>query len=183
MLVTVEEAPATSIGYGGGVEGYTKSRNTGPDGQPEDHFELAPRGFFDIGRRNLFGANRSVSLYTRVSLRPRDAPDDPEIDGTGISFSEYRVVGTYRQPRWFGPNDLTVNMGIPNEYDHPDLIAMLQRIIDTANRRHVAAGCWFADTQQAVRTIRQGARLVVFSNDAVLLRDAFATAFAELRRG
>jgi 2-keto-3-deoxy-L-rhamnonate aldolase RhmA len=82
-----------------------------------------------------------------------------------------------------GPNDLTVTMGIPNEYDHPDLIAMLQRIIDTANRRHVAAGCWFADTQQAVRTIRQGARLVVFSNDAVLLRDAFATAFAELRRG
>jgi outer membrane protein assembly complex protein YaeT len=108
VLVTVEEAPATSIGYGGGLEGYNKSRNTGPDGQPETHFELAPRGFFDIGRRNLFGANRSVSLYTRVSLRPRDAPDNPEIDGTGIGFSEYRVVGTYRQPRWFGANDLTV---------------------------------------------------------------------------
>jgi outer membrane protein assembly complex protein YaeT len=108
VLVTVEEAPATSIGYGGGVEGYTKSRNTGPEGQPEDHFEFAPRGFFDIGRRNLFGANRSVSLYTRVSLRPRDAPDNPDIDGTGIGFSEYRVVGTYRQPRWFGANDLTV---------------------------------------------------------------------------
>jgi len=107
VLVTVEEAPATSIGYGGGLEGYTKAR-TGADGQVEDRFEFAPRGFFDIGRRNLFGANRSVSLYTRVSLRPRDAPDDPEIDGTGIGFSEYRVVGTYRQPRWFGANDLTV---------------------------------------------------------------------------
>lgn len=82
-----------------------------------------------------------------------------------------------------GPNDLTVNMGIPNEYDHPDLIAILQRIIDTANRRHVAAGCWFAETQQALRTIRQGARLVVFSNDGVLLRDAFAAAFNDLRRG
>src|SRR5215212_8553259 len=30
-----------------------------------------------------------------------------------------------------GPNDLTVNMGIPNAYDHPDFIAMLKRIIDT----------------------------------------------------
>ena len=108
VLVTVEEAPATTIGYGGGLEGYTKSRNTGPDGQPEDHFEFAPRGFFDIGRRNLFGANRSVSLYTRVSLRPKDAPDNPELDGTGIGFSEYRVVGTYRQPRWYGANELTV---------------------------------------------------------------------------
>jgi outer membrane protein insertion porin family len=109
VLVTVEEAPATTVGYGGGVEAYTKPRSTGPDGQAEDQLEFAPRGFFDIGRRNLFGANRSVNLYTRVSLRPRDAPDDPEIDGTGIGFSEFRVVGTYRQPRWFGPNDLIVS--------------------------------------------------------------------------
>jgi outer membrane protein insertion porin family len=108
VLVTVEEAPATTIGYGGGLEGYTKVR-TGADGQPEDRLEFAPRGFFDIGRRNLFGANRSVNLYTRVSLRPKDVPDDPAVDGTGIGFSEYRVVATYRQPRWFGPNDLTVS--------------------------------------------------------------------------
>ena len=109
VLVTVEEAPATTVGYGGGVEAYTKRRSTGPDGQAEDQLEFAPRGFFDIGRRNLFGANRSVNLYTRVSLRPRDAPDDPEVDGTGIGLSEYRIVGTYRQPSWFGANDLTVN--------------------------------------------------------------------------
>ncbi|HET7219490.1 MAG TPA: POTRA domain-containing protein [Vicinamibacterales bacterium] len=108
VLVTVEEAPATSIGYGGGLEATQRLRSTGPEGQAEQHLEFAPRGFFDIGRRNLFGANRSVSLYTRVSLRPRDAPDDPTVDGTGIGFSEYRVVGTYRQPRWFGPNDMTV---------------------------------------------------------------------------
>ncbi len=56
-----------------------------------------------------------------------------------------------------GPNDLTTSMGIPNEYDHPDLIAMLQHIIDTANRSHVAAGCWFGKREQAERTIKQGA--------------------------
>ena len=109
VLVTVEEAPATSIGYGGGLEAFTTLRSTGPDGQAEEQLEFAPRGFFDIGRRNLFGANRSVNLYTRVSLGPRSEPDNPEVDGTGIALSEYRVVGTYRQPRWFGTNDLIVN--------------------------------------------------------------------------
>ena len=109
VLVSVEEAPATTIGYGGGVEANQRLRATGPEGTAESQLEFAPRGFFEIGRRNLFGANRSVSLYTRVSLRPRDAPDDPAADGTGFGFSEYRVVGTYRQPRWFGPNDLTVS--------------------------------------------------------------------------
>ena len=112
VLVTVEEAPATSIGYGGGVEAFTVLRD-GPDGQAEDQLEFAPRGFFDIGRRNLFGANRSVNLYTRVSLRPNapeDSPDNPDDDeGSRFGFIEFRVVGTYRQPRWFGANDFIVN--------------------------------------------------------------------------
>jgi outer membrane protein assembly factor BamA len=105
IVITVEESPATSIGYGGGVEASQRLRATGPEGEAEEQYEFAPRGFFDIGRRNLGGKNRSVSLYTRVSLR-RDNSDEPG-DG-GIGFSEYRVVGTHRQPRWFGPNDLTV---------------------------------------------------------------------------
>lgn len=82
-----------------------------------------------------------------------------------------------------GPNDMTVNMGIPNEYDHPDFIAILQRIIDTANAKHVAAGCWFGKESQAIRTIQQGARLVVFSNDGLLFRNAISESFAQVRQG
>lgn len=81
-----------------------------------------------------------------------------------------------------GPNDLTTNMGIPNEYDHADLIAMLQRIIDTANRSHVAAGCWFGKRDQAERTIKQGARLVVYGNDGAMLGEAMQQAFTQLRK-
>jgi outer membrane protein assembly complex protein YaeT len=108
VVVTVEEAPRTSLGYGGGVEVTQRLRATGPGGDAEERTEFGPRGFFDIGRRNVGGRNRSVNLFTRVSLRPRDVPDDPERDGTGLAFSEYRVVGTFRQPRSFGENDVTV---------------------------------------------------------------------------
>jgi len=82
-----------------------------------------------------------------------------------------------------GPNDITVNMGIANEYDHPDLIAILAKIIETGNRYHIAAGCWFGDVNQALRTVRQGARLVVYANDGVMLKDAMTRAFTELRKG
>ncbi|HSC26389.1 MAG TPA: POTRA domain-containing protein [Vicinamibacterales bacterium] len=108
ILVTVAEAPATTIGYGGGIEASPRLRAAGPGGAAEERLEFAPRGFFDVGRRNLWGKNRSVNLFTRVSLRPRDAPEDPEADGTGFGFSEYRVLATYRQPRVLGPNDLSV---------------------------------------------------------------------------
>jgi outer membrane protein assembly factor BamA len=69
-----------------------------PTGAAEERLEFAPRGFFDIGRRNLGGKNRSVNLFTRVSVRATDVPDNAELDGRGLSFSEYRVVGTYREP-------------------------------------------------------------------------------------
>lgn len=82
-----------------------------------------------------------------------------------------------------GPNDLTVNMGIPNEYDHPDFLAMLKRIIDTSARHHVAAGCWFGKTDQALRTIRQGAKLVVYANESLMMRNAMDQAFTQLRKG
>jgi len=82
-----------------------------------------------------------------------------------------------------GPNDLTTNMGIPNEYDHPDLIAMMQRIIDAGNRHHIAAGSWFGKPEQQLRTIKQGARFVVYSSDSAMMRDAMAEVFGKLRKG
>ncbi len=111
VLITVEEAPATSIDFGGGME-VSKRLRTGPDQAAVERYELAPRGFFDVGRRNIGGRNRTINLYTRVSLRPRDAAGDPVHDGTGFGFSEYRVVTTYRQPRMLGPNDTTVTAAI-----------------------------------------------------------------------
>jgi outer membrane protein insertion porin family len=110
IVITVEEAPATTIGYGGGLE-LSERLASGVEGAAEERFELAPRGFFEVGRRNIAGKNRSVNLYTRLSLR---ADDDPDAGGGGrFSFPEYRVVGSYREPRTFGWNaDVTVTAAL-----------------------------------------------------------------------
>lgn len=97
VVVTVEEAQRTTVGYGGGAQIDRRLRPTGPNGAAQEGYEFAPRGFFEIGRRNVGGRNRSVNLYTRVSLRPNDSATDPNTFG----FSDYRVVGTYREPQAF----------------------------------------------------------------------------------
>jgi len=107
LLVTVEEAPATTIGYGGGLEGGRRLRPSSTGGPPSERIDIAPRGFFEIGRRNLWGKNRSINLYSRLSVRQSDNVADPSQSG---HFDEYRVVGSYREPRAFGTNaDLLVN--------------------------------------------------------------------------
>lgn len=116
VLVQVEEAPPTTIGYGGGVEGGTRLRPTGDGGQAEERFEVAPRGFFEVGRRNLWGKNRAVNLFTRVSLRSRDVVlSDSGVrlerpaEESGYGFNEYRVLATYREPKVFNtPADVLV---------------------------------------------------------------------------
>jgi outer membrane protein insertion porin family len=107
VLVQIEEADPTTLGVGGGLEGGFRVR-PGEGGQAEEQFELAPRAFFEIGRRNLWGKNRSVNLLTRVSLRPRDVVASEGgvrfVEGQtlgGYGFNEYRVVGTFREPGIF----------------------------------------------------------------------------------
>jgi outer membrane protein insertion porin family len=100
VLVAVEEAPATTIGYGGGGEVRLRLAQQGGAVQK---LEFAPRASFQIGRRNLFGKNRSVNLFTSFSLYPSDSPvflgQAAPASGSSFGFSEYRVLGTYREPR------------------------------------------------------------------------------------
>lgn len=101
VIVTVEEAPVTTIGYGAGLQGGQRLRTVSASGEVDETFEFAGRGFFEAGRRNLWGKNRAVSLFVRGSVRPRDFPGDPERDGSGLALNEYRVLGTWREPRAF----------------------------------------------------------------------------------
>jgi hypothetical protein len=59
----------------------------------------------------------------------------------------------------------------------------MPRIIAAADKRHIPAGCWFGKVEQQLRTIRQGARFVVYSNDSSMLKDAMTSAFTALRKG
>jgi outer membrane protein assembly factor BamA len=109
VVIAVEEAPVTSVGYGAGIEGGRRLRREDAESSAVERFEFAPRGFFEVGRRNLWGKNRSVTLFSRASLRQNPGTaEDPDPGGYGIY--EYRVLGTYREPRAFGWNaDATVS--------------------------------------------------------------------------
>jgi outer membrane protein insertion porin family len=102
VLVDLEEAPANTISYGGGLEvgGITGQDD---DGQANEEFEVAPRGFFDWSRRNLWGKNRSITFFARVTLRKGNGEEGVEGgNSTGYGFNDYRGLFTFREPRAFG---------------------------------------------------------------------------------
>jgi outer membrane protein insertion porin family len=95
VLVSVEEAPATTIAYGGGFDVRPLTVQASDTGVASTVLRFAPRASFSISRSNLFGKRRSISLFTSVSQL---------LNGTasgGQAFTEYRVLGSYREPRLF----------------------------------------------------------------------------------
>ena len=112
ILVIVEEAPVNTIGYGGGLEG-TQVFRPNAQGISEQVLEISPRGFFEVGRRNLWGKDRSVDLFLRGAIRSTDQFTTTGSTSTTTSstgFHEYRVLATYREPRFMDlPVDLVVS--------------------------------------------------------------------------
>ena len=136
VVVVVEEAPATSVGYGGGLEASQRLRATA-SGVAAEQLEFAPRGFFEIGRRNLWGKNRSIDLYTRVSLWPRGAPAG-EVSRTDLAFNEYRFLVNFREPRAFGQSGDLLVSGFAEQVIRPGF-DLISRGVNTELRRVIGS--------------------------------------------
>jgi outer membrane protein assembly complex protein YaeT len=91
LLVTIEEAPPTTVGYGGGVEVGRVVVAAQDQGIATERFDVAPRAFFEIGRRNVFGKNRSLNFFSSVAFHSQES----------AATVEYRAIGTFREPRVF----------------------------------------------------------------------------------
>ena len=101
VLVDLEEADTTTVDYGGGFE-VSGIGERAADGSAVDALDFGPRGFVGISRRNLWGKNRSVTLFGRVTLR-RDREDEATTAASrGYGFPDYRGLFTFREPRAFG---------------------------------------------------------------------------------
>jgi outer membrane protein insertion porin family len=103
VLVDLTEADTTTIDYGGGFEVAYIGVSADDGSGAEDQIDFGPRGFFSISRRNLWGKNRSVTLFGRMTVRRRERGannPDPNDDG-GYGFNDYRSLFTFREPRAF----------------------------------------------------------------------------------
>ena len=145
VLVSVEEAPVTTMGYGGGVEAGQLLVTDEETDIASQQLEVAPRAFFEIGRRNLFGKNRSVNLFTRVSL------GNLQSRTTSRGFGEYRVIGTYREPRVFNtPADAFLTGSL--EQQHRSSFNFARRAFTAELGRRVTRVVSVSGTYQIQRT-------------------------------
>ena len=87
-----------------GVEGRRRVIRS-ESGSATERFDLAPRALFEIGRRNLFGSNRSANLFMSLSRSVTNP------------LTEYRIVATVREPHLFNTTaDAFVNATLEQQH-------------------------------------------------------------------
>jgi 4-hydroxy-2-oxoheptanedioate aldolase len=70
---------------------------------------------------------------------------------------------------FIGPHDLSLNMGIPEQYDHPDFIEAVKTIIKKARQYTLGVGIHFAlEPERQIQWIKEGVNVVVHSSDMAL---------------
>ncbi len=79
-----------------------------------------------------------------------------------------------------GPHDLSLNLGIPEQYGHPKFNEAVSTIIRKARAKNVGVGSHFSfGIDHEIRWAKEGANLILHSSDLFLVRDALA---ADLRK-
>ena len=82
---------------------------------------------------------------------------------------------------WLGHFDLTNFMGIPAQFDHPDFLAAVDRLIAAAHRHGKAAGMMAGDQDWGRNYMAKGFRAIAYGLDLTLFQRALSEGIGALR--
>ena len=81
-----------------------------------------------------------------------------------------------------GPHDLSISLGIPEQYQHPTFTKAITTIIEKGRDKGVGVGFHYSfGIQDAIAWARAGANFIVHSTDYFLVRDALRQDLGQFR--
>ena len=137
------------------------------------------RGAASTTRATRFGQRPFLDLYERaheetvtiIQIEQTEALDEVEsiaaIDGVDVLF--------------VGPLDLSVSLGIPMQFDHPDFIAALRRVSEAAAAEGKAAGFLTQNPDHVASWKAMGFTFIAFGSDGAMVSQGMQTAAGILR--
>ena len=84
---------------------------------------------------------------------------------------------------FIGPHDLSVNMGLPEMYDHPEFEKMVSHIIKICRSKNIAVGIHFSEApERQVKWMKEGANIIIHSSDMAIFSQKLASDIQFIRK-
>ena len=80
-----------------------------------------------------------------------------------------------------GPGDLSISLGVPGQFDHPEFVAAVETIRDRCERAGIAPGMHMRSLDLAKMWTGRGLRLFSCNSDIGFLLDKASETVAALR--
>ncbi|NLB91847.1 MAG: aldolase, partial [Bacteroidales bacterium] len=81
-----------------------------------------------------------------------------------------------------GPHDLSVSLGLPEQYEHPEYQKTVTEIIRKSRAKGIHAGIHFpSDPNRQIRYMKEGANIVLHSTDVVLFSQKLREDMARIK--
>ena len=82
---------------------------------------------------------------------------------------------------FIGPNDLSITLGVPDDYSNPKFVDAVEYIISTAAKRGIAAGGhWFRE-DIVQHWMSRGSRFILYHSDASALIEGYRASLDRIR--
>jgi len=83
---------------------------------------------------------------------------------------------------WIGHFDLTQSMGIPGQFDHPDYLAAVEKVVKACQSQGKAGGFMGATPDAVLELIQKGFRCIAYSSDIGIYRSALTDGLQAIRK-
>jgi 2-keto-3-deoxy-L-rhamnonate aldolase RhmA len=80
-----------------------------------------------------------------------------------------------------GCMDLSVDLGVPGQIDHPAMVAAIERVLDAGRKHGVAVGIISPRLEAVTKWMQAGMRFVSYSTETLLLQEISAATVQRLR--
>jgi len=135
------------------------------------------RGVAKLNRANGFGegfehylatANEELLTVVQIETEPtlERVGEIAAVDGVDVLF--------------VGPLDLSVSLGIPQQFDHPSFRVALAKVVSAARAAGKAAGILLARPEQVAQTVADGFTFVGLGSDGGLMAEGMKRLAAAL---
>ncbi|HYO30249.1 MAG TPA: aldolase/citrate lyase family protein [Thermomicrobiales bacterium] len=82
---------------------------------------------------------------------------------------------------WIGHFDLSASLGVPGQFDHPDYLRAVERVLEACRRHSKTPGIMAADVETSASCLEQGFRMVAYGGDLWLYGRALKEGLDVLR--
>ena len=134
--------------------------------------------------RRIVDAGEHVSDATRIYLEERNK-NSVAIIGvesvTAVNLLDKMLDVPGVDGIFVGPNDLSISLGVPDQYDTEEYKTTVKHIIDTAEARRIPVLVHHRTPELSTYWISQGARFILHGSDRRALTEGFRSDFSQLR--